>query len=91
MKHKLNIRTSHAKLNKFLHKKHNSLQSSTKETNLNAYSKVYTKPRIRYFSLLEAGGYKESQFWQRSQRIITLLKYKACNSKFSEFGTIGNC
>jgi len=62
MKHKLNIRTSHAKLNKFLHKKHNSLQSSTKETNLNAYSKVYTKPRIRYFSLLEAGGYKESQF-----------------------------
>jgi len=27
--------------------------------NLNAYIKVYTKPRIRYFSLLEAGGYKK--------------------------------
>jgi len=63
MKHKAGYhRTSHAKLNKFLHKKNNSLQSSTKKKNLNAYSKVYTKQRIRYFSLLEAGGYKKSLF-----------------------------
>jgi len=33
VKHKLNYRTSHTKLNKFLHKKHtgNSLQSSNKK------------------------------------------------------------
>jgi len=86
MKHKLNHRTGHAKLNKFLHKKHNSLQSSTKKK-LKCIQQSLYKAKHQIHISLEAGGYKRSPFWQRSQRIITLSEY----TKFSEFGTIGNC
>ena len=62
MKHKLNHRTSHAKLNKFLHKKHNSLQSSTKEKKRKRIQQSLYKATHQIHISLEAGGYKKSPF-----------------------------
>jgi len=85
MKHKLNHRTNHAKLNEFLHKKHNSLQTITLRKKLKRIQQSLYKATHQILLSI-----KRALFDKKSQWIITPLEYIACSTKFSKLGTFGN-